>query len=71
MWRPRFRGTPRPAPAAGRRCFRAAQTPPAAPTPPVPVKKPVDVRVGIYIIQLGDPDLKTSEYKAVFWLWFR
>jgi hypothetical protein len=45
------------------------QTTPAAPT--ASDKKPVDVRIGIYVIQLGDPDLKTSEFKAVFWLWFR
>src|SRR3954471_1837912 len=32
---------------------------------------PVNVRVGIYVVQLGDPDLKDSSFKAVFWLWFR
>jgi hypothetical protein len=41
----------------------------AAATPAV--QKPVDVHVGIYVIQLGDPDLKTSDFKAVFWVWFR
>jgi hypothetical protein len=45
--------------------------PAATPDTSATAKKPVDVRVGIYVIQLGEPDLKTSEFKAVFWLWFR
>jgi hypothetical protein len=55
-----------------------AQTTPAAPPSPVPAsdpaaapKQPVNVHVGIFVIQLSDPDLKSSEFKAVFWLWFR
>lgn len=41
----------------------AASAPAAAPA--------VNVRVGVYVIQLGDPDLKDSSFKTVFWLWFR
>jgi hypothetical protein len=45
-----------------------AQPQAAAPSAPA---APVNVRVGVYVIQLSDPDLKDSSFKAVFWLWFR
>jgi hypothetical protein len=49
----------------------ALQPQPSAPPAPAAPAAPVDVRVGVYVVQLGDPDLKDSSFKAVFWLWFR
>jgi phosphatidylglycerophosphate synthase len=31
----------------------------------------VPVTVGIFVTQMEPPDLKTSQFRAVFWLWFR
>jgi hypothetical protein len=44
---------------------------PRAAAQPTPVKKPTDVTVGVYVVQLDDPSLKDSKFTAVFWLWFR
>jgi hypothetical protein len=52
--------------------FPAIAQQPLAPNPTPSAKAaPVDVRVGIYVTQLGEPDLKTSQFNAVFWVWFR
>mgnify|MGYP001172750684 CR=1 FL=1 len=32
---------------------------------------PTDVTVGVYVVQLDDPNLKDSQFTVVFWLWFR
>lgn len=33
--------------------------------------EPTRVRVGIFIVQLTEPDLRTGTFESVFWLWFR
>ncbi len=33
--------------------------------------KPTDVSVGVYVVQLDDPNLKDSQFTSVFWVWFR
>lgn len=32
---------------------------------------PVPVRVGIFVVHLTPPDLKSGQFETVFWLWFR
>jgi len=64
MWRPRFRGTPRPAPAAGRRCFRAGPDSARGANPACAGQKARPTSAWHLHHPAGDPDLKDQRVQG-------